>query len=232
MRGLFILFVAALFVAYCLGVKANYTTIAIPQDEVSLKSLSRKGYRLRNNFQPEKSLGKHGYPAGTHLTKPVLDALIAAKMTRVGIVGKGDIVALQPGTMLMVILIFLALVAALKGVLWDPLEKIVLERDEKISEGLAVVSDNASKEKKFADESVRLRNEARRDFMSKLGKARHEALSETHQIVEKARVEADEIRAKTVAELAALIKEAETSLQREVPALADEIVKKVLGHSA
>lgn len=148
---------------------------------------------------------------------------------RLPVDGHGETVAVQPGTMLMVILIFLGLFCALKIILYDPLLKIMDERDAEIAAGTA--SQRANAAKAAAVEALRNEKRAalRREYQHELSAARYEVQKVADGVVREARDEArktSEENSRAIAEAAAAAK---AQLAADAPALGEEIANRVLG---
>jgi F-type H+-transporting ATPase subunit b len=152
------------------------------------------------------------------------------------------------GTLLVQIVVFLVFVYFIKKVLWGPVIRIVDERRQKISEGLAAAErgrielDEAIKEAesrlaKSQDEARELLANAQRQANETLEQAREDARQEGDRIVSAAREEIDQAVAsakedlrREVGELA--VSGAERILKREIDAKAhndiiDDLVTEI-----
>lgn len=193
------------------------------RDPADVLALEAKHFRIRN---PMPKAGFHG---GEDLDQEAIAKLIDAGVEKVAVVGQGDVVAAHMGTMAMVIVIFVALVMALRGTLWDPVLAILDERRRELEEGRRLARDNSSEADRVEKEANRLRAEARREYMDKLGKARGEAMREGEAILNESRDKAHALEKETLAKLDEEMARARQELEREVPALGRAVSEAVLG---
>lgn len=176
--------------------------------------------------------GKDGQPAamtGDPITIEAAWDLALGGVARLPVDGHGETVAVQPGTMLMIILIFLGLFCALKIILYDPLLKIMDERDAEIAAGTASQRANAAKAAAIEARRNEKRAALRREYQHELSAARYEVQKVADGVVRAARDEArkaSDENSRAIAEAAA---EAKAQLAGAAPALGAEIANRVLG---
>jgi F-type H+-transporting ATPase subunit b len=205
------------------------------RDPKALLVLAGRKYHLRNPVEnvmyKEQPLDRAHVDKGVALDKPLIDALMAAGVKRVSVVGGGDVVSPQIGTMALVILIFLALVMALTDLMWDPLLKIIDERRKEVREGTELARVNRKENLRIEDEGVKLRAEARRKYLERLADAQREALKKADVILGEARDKVHAMRAQAARELTGEMEKAEAELLKQVPELAGAIVAQVMGRA-
>lgn len=178
------------------------------------------------------------YKAGQAIDRAVLaDILRDAKVKeqlraggepRLKVSGHGETIAVQPGTMGMIILIFVALLCALKIILYNPLLKIMDERDEEIAAGTVHQRENAVKESVLDSQHQERRAALRRENQAALAKARHDVQMEAEGMLRQAREEARRVNEANAKEVADALQSARAELQPAVPVLAKQIIDKVL----
>ena len=103
--------------------------------------------------------------------------------------------------MLIVPLIFLALLAALKLIMFDPLIKIMDERSEEIASGMDQAKLNRVEVAKLATESKEQFDHLRREHILELSKLKHEIIIESESVIHDASAEALKIREEAHKEL-------------------------------
>lgn len=194
------------------------------RDPAKINALVDKGYTLRDNVYLEK---KELFKAQTPLDKSVIDTLLANGITEVRIAGHGEMVSPQSGTMLMVVLIFLALLCGLDMVLFKPLVKLVDERNAEIAEGEEQARVNLKEQVKLAEEQQRRRRTMRNEHIASLVSARHAVMKEADAILHEANIEAHRLRDNAHLELKQMVLQAEAQLKSEIPALAELVVQKL-----
>ncbi len=183
----------------------------------------------RHNLRLRDSLPDLGLMAGEPVNKAVIDRLITARRQSVSVVGGGAAVDVQAGTILMVWVIFLGLVNTLRGQLWEPVLKLLDERNRELEAGQAAAKANRGDEEKLEREMQALRVAARRQYLEKLSKAQFESMKEADGIVNSAKAEARQIRDRALDELRDKLGAARRELEPQVGDLARQIVAQVLG---
>ncbi len=201
------------------------------RDPAPLQALEDRDFRLRNPIR-DPAQDTLLFRGGEPLTKEAIDRLKAIGRERVGIVGAGQPVAPQPATMAMVILIFLALVAALKETLWTPLLALIDSRQQDLDRGKQQAKANQAEAERIETEAREQRIALRESYLRKLGATQREARQEADHIVTEAKQEAGKLRAETERELAEEVEQAASTLRERVPALAREIANRLLGRAA
>jgi F-type H+-transporting ATPase subunit b len=195
------------------------------RDTHAIHSVVLRAYHLRNP-NPE-----FGFKGGEKLDKAMIDKLLDASVKRVAVVGKGDPVSAQPGTMALIILIFLGLTYTLQIILWDPVLKIIDERKKEIEDGSYLVRQNRRDEIRIQEEAVKLRSDARRSYLNKLMATQNQARSEADKIYREARIEGKLMRDKAQSELNKVVDEVRGELKPQVPELAREIANQLLNRA-
>lgn len=195
-------------------------------DQSKLLDLADRRYKLTNDIV----VGATTYQAGTTVDLALLKKVFAdGKLARLSISGTGETISIQPGTMLMVVLIFVALLCALKIVLFDPLLKIVDERHAEIAASAEYLRNNHHAAQGLASERGELRLKIRREHITALAAARYEVVKTADNMLKDARNEARKIHDESMHEIGEALKAAHTQLAREVPAFAKQIISKALG---
>ena len=166
--------------------------------------------------------------AGDILDKTILDKLISQEIKRIRVVGTGGVVSIESGTMLIVPLIFLALLAALKLIMFDPLIKIMDERAEEINSGMEQAKLNRVEVAKLATESKDQFDHLRREHILELSKLKHEIILESESVIHEANTEALKIREEAHKELQETLDKVEKELRGKVDELAQDIVAQVI----
>jgi len=213
------------------AVETNQTHLKL-RDPEALIALAKAGYRLRNPIWIETGAERRQlYKGGEPLTKAVLDDLLRIGRTRVGIMGAGQPVAPQPATMVMVILIFLALVAALKDALWTPLLALIDERKRDLERGRDLERDNRAEAARIEEETKALRLRHRKAYLARLAATQREALQEADRILNEAKTQARGLRDTAAAEMESTVQRAETELRGQVAAFAQAIAAQILGRA-
>ncbi len=202
--------------------EAGQTEVTL-RNPAAIREMAKRNYRLRD---PMPGIG---FDRGERLTKEVIDALVAADVERAPVVGAGEMISIQFGTMLMVILIFLGLVAALQNALWDPVLALIDERRRIVEEGENRTRSNRTDALELEAEDRRLHAEVRREYMKDLSATQREAAKEADGILQKARDEAQQIRHAAHAEIERDLARAASELEKERDDLAREIAEAVLG---
>ncbi len=210
--------------AYTLSSDARVPLIALRNPE-DILALAEKDYQLRNPM-PDYDL-KGGEP----ITKEMIEFLHSRGLQRIPVVGEGETVAIEWGTMLMTVLIFLALVFALRLIIFDPLLGILDARNAELEEGQRLAKENRQEAKRLQDERKQRLADVRRAYMKQLQDVQHEALKEADGILRKARIEGHRMRDNATKEMRKAVRETEESLMNEVPALGEEIFRAVLGRN-
>jgi F-type H+-transporting ATPase subunit b len=207
-------------------IEGGTTGIAL-RNPSAIREIAKKGYKLRNPVaDPEAGLDYHG---GERLAKPVIDDLLRAGMDRVAVVGAGEMISIQLGTMMMVILVFLALVAALQNALWDPVLALIDERRRTVEEGEARARANRTDRVEIEEEGRRLNANVRREYMKDLTATQREAGREADRILHEARDEAQRLRQEAHREIEREIEAAAEVLEKQRSTLAREVASAVLG---
>lgn len=132
-------------------------------------------------------------------------------------------------TMLIQLINFLLLIWILNKILYQPVLKILNERDSRI--GCAqdrARSLIAQGESLLADYEVRLRN-TKIEAMALKTEIRKEAAGESSQVIDAARLQADGIVTETRAAMRAELDQVRRELEPELGSLASEIAAQVLG---
>lgn len=195
------------------------------RDAGAVMALVTRNVKLRDPVQ----VGNETIPEGTRITKPVVDKLLDGDIKTIGIVGTGEAVSIELGTTLMVIIIFLGLNAALTEVLWNPVLKMMDERNAEIEQGSGLVRENRDAAEEVEAEGARLHGQARREYLAKLSATQREAQQEADKIMTDARVQARLMRDKAQEELRGVVAEARSELEGKVPDLAEKMAAQVLG---
>ena len=196
------------------------------RDPEGILDLAAMNYIVRDSIIDGK--GNLVVSSGSVLSKEVLDRLEGLGFTRIRVVGTGGVVSIESGTMVLVPLIFLALLAALKLIMFDPLVKIMDERSEEIVAGVEQAKVNKVEIAKLDSESKDKFDDLRREYVLTLGKAKHKIALEAEKTIQNATDKAHAIREEAHKELAEKIKEVEAELKGNVDELAKQIVAQVI----
>lgn len=194
------------------------------RDPAALLAVVDQRLRLREPIQ----VGETEYPAGTPVTMAVADALSHVERERIPVVGQGSPIGFELGTMMMTILIFLALVMALRLVLFDPILKIMDEREKEIADGVALAKRNREETERLAAERKAAFSAMRREHLANLSRTQQEAMKEADVILKEAKTEAHRIRDNAHHEFRQWRHAAEPEVMKEVDAFADMMVNAVL----
>lgn len=193
------------------------------RDPAAIHSLVDKRYTLRNQV--------HGtqYKGGEPITKQMIDNLIEKDVKTIAVSGELPPVSLQMGTILMVGLIFLALVAALKPMVWTPFINLLVAREKLLDDGADLIRRNAQENARFEKErQTRLRS-IKNDIQSIKSRKRQEALRNAGDIIRSARLEERRLKAQGLTEIHTAENEGKAHLMKQIPELAKEIADRVLG---
>lgn len=204
------------------------------RDPGKLYAMDARRYVVRNpmtlTLKDGKTLVLKG---GEKLNKHLLDQILESQtpVVSIGVVGNGDVVAPQLGTIVMVILIFLALVMGLKDAMWDPLLAILDARKKEIEEGAALNRKNRDEHKRLEQERQTRFAAVRRDYLDQLAGVQREAMKEADKILAEARHEANKIRDEANKTLDTELKTAESELRKGIARMTADIVTQILGRA-
>ena len=212
---------------------ARGTHVLRVRDPVDILRFADRGFVVRQDIAVPQSDGSAGArvvaAAGQPVTKEVVDACLEADVSRLAVVGSGDVVGFN-ATMVMVVLIFVGMALVLTGVLWEPVMALTDSRQALIAEGRAAVRANAEETRDAQAERERRLREMRDAYEERMRKARGEAMHEVDTILRRTRVHLKRMREEAVAGLHASAAQAEGQVREELPGLADSLVQKILGN--
>jgi F-type H+-transporting ATPase subunit b len=206
-----------------------------PHELLVVKGLD---YRLRDPVVIEdRSEGptpvrREIFKGGETLDMNVLYDLASRDLQRIGVVGHAGPISPQIGTMVLVILIFLALNAALQGTLWEPITAILDEREAEIEHGESLAKANRKEETRLEEEEANLRGGVRRAYMDQIAHDRHLAREGADHILKEARLEAAGLRDEALRQLHENVSKASKELRAQVPELGRQIFSQVVGRNA
>lgn len=198
-------------------------------DPARIMALQDKRYVFRD---PVKAAdGSYLFRGGEAIDQAAVDKLLAAGLAGrlVGVEGSPSPVAVELGTLLSVLVIFLCLVAAMKGTLVDPLLRIVETRSREIDAGSDLAKKNTLATEQFQkDRALQLAQLARSRHM-KLQEGRHAALKEGEAILHHAKEEERRLRYDALQKLNEAVEEARHAALAEAGELGRQAVRQVLG---
>ena len=209
------------------------------RDPAALYALASQHYRLRDPLRDSKTgeplLDQDGKPwarGGEPVNKAFLDRLIDADVRFIHIVGNANPISPQPGTIVLVALIFLALVAALQGLYWKPLFQVVEERKREIDAGVDLAKSNQTALARLEGDRARRLLEARRARRERIQEARAKARAEADAIIQNARDREHALKQDAMIELRNASEAVRERLRADIPRLAREIARQILDRDA
>lgn len=209
-----------------IGENPKQPIVVTLRNPAAIYAFAKNHYELRDTVAGQK--------AGVVLSKEVLDHIIASpdKISRISIIGHGDVVSFQLPSMIMVMLIFMALLFALKIVLWGPLLQIIDSRKKEIEKGASLVNENINENDNLVNERKKRLGEMRKEYLANLSEIQGKAREEADVILDAAHKEVHQIRVKANRELAAQIEKAEKELRAEIPEFSRQIVAQILNRAS
>ncbi len=233
MRRAFIAFSMLAFLVYAWASVAFQNRVAVPDSPEADPALIDRKYRLRdtvyNRLNPQDPPLFHG---GAAVDKQLLDALRAAGVDSITVSGVAPAVDFQFGTAIMTALIFFALVAALKPVVWDPFTLMLEKRAGLLEEGAGAQRRNLLEAERIEEERNRLRADLAREIQTLRLDRRRETANEANALLREAREKAKEARLAGLREIAAAAEEARAALRSGLPALAEAVAETVMPKGA
>ena len=131
-------------------------------------------------------------------------------------------------SVLWVILLVLALTLVVNRLLFQPLTRVMHEREAAIAKAQALAAEAGRRaESATADYEAQM-SVARNDVYRQIETVRSEALARSAAFVAQARQEAEAVRANAVRSLETSVDEARTALAKDADALSASIVERVL----
>ncbi len=203
------------------------------RDPVEIETLANHGYHLRDPvYDP---LHPHDQPLvnfGVPLDKSLINALNGLGVKAVTIVGEGSPVDVDIGSMVMILIIFLCLVAALKPILWDPFQALLDRRQKELAIGAEAARQNQLEEAKLEEDKKRQNAKLMQEMQAKRMQAQQEIARETTTIVKTARADEKRDRHAELQRINAESHLAYKQLEDEIPGMAEAIAASVLKTAA
>ncbi len=196
------------------------------RDTGAINSLLAKNYLLRDSIaNPANPNGPPLYAGGRPLDRTMLDDLRRRGLTYITITGHAPPVNFQPGTALMIAVIFLTLVAALKPVIWDPFLVLLEKRRRELEIGEEAATQNQQEAIRYEEERRRRNADLHRNIQELRLKGQRAAAHEAGEILKAAKDKEKAAKVEGLRELGDAAREAGAELDRQVPELADAIVQ-------
>ena len=215
------------FAKYIAAHPGQPVTMALRDTSAIAKLLEQK-YVLRDPiYNPEDPLDEPFYFAGRPVEKGMLDDLRGRGIGTITVAGHAPAVNFQIGTALMIALIFLALVAALKPVLWDPFTVMLEKRMRQLDQGNEAQRQNQLEADRFAGERERRNAEVGRDIQALRLEGQRETAKEAAAIVKAAREKEKEVKLAGLRDIAQSADAARDAVEKDIPALAEAIAEAV-----
>lgn len=200
------------------------------RDPTAIYALESHGYLLRNAiYDPAYPDDPPLVNFAERVDKRLIDRLHDLDVKTIAITGHGSPVGFDIGTAIMVAVIFFALAAALKPILWDPFQALLDKRQKELAMGAEAARSNQAETAKLEEDRARRNAALVRDIQAKRMRRQQETAREVDAIVAKAKREEKEARHRQLQELGGSANEARHRLRAEAPELADAIVAAVLG---
>ena len=199
------------------------------RDPSAIYNLVSLHYRLRDPIvNPADPEGPPLFNYGEPLTKSILDELIRHKIEAITINGAGAPVTFQFGTSIMILLIFLALVAALKPLVWDPFQALLDKRQKELAIGAEAARRNQAEREKLEQETIGKNRDLRLEIQAERMRRLRAADKEADGLVKVAQTEAKKAKQESLADIASQMGAAEKALAAEMPKLAEMIAASIL----
>lgn len=200
------------------------------RDPTAIYALAGHGYLLRDAiYDPEYPDDRPIVNFAEPINKALIDRLLALDVKVVTVTGQASAVGVDLGTVLMVAMIFLALVAALKPILWDPFQAMLDKRQKELAIGAEASRNNQAEEARLAEERSKRNAHLVREIQGKRMARQQETAKQADEIVDIARAEEKARRHSALHEIVQAAGEAETALRAQTPEMAEAIVQAVLG---
>ena len=136
----------------------------------------------------------------------------------------------QPGIMIWVWVVFIALLVLLHKFAWKPILASVAERERKLKESLSKADEAAAKTAQVEAEQQRILAEARNEAGKILTEQRDFATKFRAQSEADAKTSAEKIVAQAIVEIEAAKNQAGTDLRKDAADLSLGVAEKILGH--
>ena len=200
------------------------------RDTSAINSLVSHGYILRDAiYDPEHPHEAPLIDSAEPVNKALIDRLHELGVPVITITGHGSAVDVDYGTMIMVFIIFLCLVAALKPILWDPFQIMLDKRQKELAIGAEATRHNQTESAKLESERVQRNANLMRDIQGKRMAGQQRTAKEVDAVIQAARDEEKAARMSGFQEVGAAVRSAEEGVQSDIPKLADAIAGAVLG---
>ncbi len=136
----------------------------------------------------------------------------------------------QPGIMIWVWVVFIALLVLLHKFAWKPILASVAERERKLKESLSKADEAAAKTAQVEAEQQRILAEARNEAGKILTEQREFATKFRAQSEADAKTSAEKIVAQAIVEIEAAKNQARTDLRKDAADLSLGVAEKILRH--
>ncbi len=194
------------------------------RDTSAFTNLISQNYLLRDSIDnPGYPDGPPLYMGGAPLDKPMLDDLLARGYKTITVTGHGPTVTYQLGTSIMIAIIFLTLVAALKPVLWDPFMVLLEKRKRELDMGAEAERQNQQEAIRYEEERRSRNNQLHREIQTLKMLGQNQITREANEIIKSARDQEKETKLEGLRRLAEQADAAKIVLEKDIPALAEEI---------
>ena len=203
------------------------------RDPAAILRFADRGFVVRQDISAPQGAGRGEErvvaTAGEPVTKEVVDRCLEANVTRMPVVGAGDVVGFN-ATMLMVVLIFVGMTLVLTDVFWEPVMVLIDSRQVLVADGRKAVRANAREARDAQAERERRLRAMRDAYQERMRKARSRAMHEVDTILHRTRVHLKRMREEAASRLHASAARAEAQVRDELPALADSLVQRISGN--
>lgn len=218
------------FAAIIAAAPAGEGVVMELRDPEAINSLASLGYHLRDPiYDPGNPDGEPTINFGEAVDKAFIDRLNGLGVKTIAVVGEGAPVGVDVGTVVMIALIFLGLVAALKPILWDPFQALIDRRQKELAMGAEAARNNQAESAKLAEEKTRRNAKLMQEVQAEQMRRRQATANEAGAIVKAAKDQAKAARHSQLQEITTSSQTANQELQADVPQLAEAIAGAILG---
>lgn len=200
------------------------------RDPTAIYALEGENYLLRDAiYDPANPDEPPLINFAERVDKRLIDSLRGLGVNVITITGHGSPVGFDPGTAIMLAIIFFALVAALKPVLWDPFQALLDRRQKELDMGSEAARSNQAETARLEEERVRRNAALAWEIQAERMRRRQETAREAEAVVSKAKREEKAARHLQLQDLGESADRAGLKLREDAPELAEAIVDAVLG---
>ncbi len=175
---------------------------------------------IRNPENPDNPNEQPIYPGGLPLDKAMLDDLHVRGFKTITITGHAAPVNFQPGTAIMIAVIFFTLVTALKPALWEPFIAMLEKRRRELEIGSEADRQNQQEAVHFEEEKRRRNAELLQRVNGQRLRGRRETALDAGAILRSARDREKEVKLAGLRDIGRAAEEARAEMEKRVPELA------------